>query len=339
MTYSYRAYGLSWLSRTPVPGLLAEPDPSDPPDIVLEIGCEPQEWVLRSRSLPSSVRHSRPTSAEVLSPAFSLTVRGVEEFFELEYCDGARFVTDGSGKHVWGTCQAPLTMEDLAVYLRGPIMGFVLRRRGITSLHASAVHIHGRAIVLCGATETGKSTTAAALALRGTPVLCDDITALREHNRGFQVEPGYPRVCLWPDVVEDLLGAADTLPRLTPGWEKCFLPLDGSNTKFERQRRPLGAVYLLASRAREADAPRIEEVSAREALLGLVQNTYMNWVLDQGQRAAEFDMLTKVVTQVPVRRIVPHADPERVGALCDLIIADVERLASPRDPAALVLGR
>jgi len=140
-------------------------------------------------------------------------------------------------------------------------------------------------------------------------------------------------------VVEDLLGAADTLPRLTPGWEKCFLPLDGSNTKFERQRRPLGAVYLLASRAREADAPRIEEVSAREALLGLVQNTYMNWVLDQGQRAAEFDMLTKVVTQVPVRRIVPHADPERVGALCDLIIADVERLASPRDPAALVLGR
>jgi len=65
----------------------------------------------------------------------------------------------------------------------------------------------------------------------------------------------------------------------------------------------------------------------------------MNWVLDQGQRAAEFDMLTKVVTQVPVRRIVPHADPERVGALCDLIIADVERLASPRDPAALVLGR
>src|SRR6185437_9393951 len=59
---------------------------------------------------------------------------------------------------------------------------------------------------------------------------------------------------------------------------------------------------------------------AREALLELVQNTYMNWLLDRDQRAAEFEVLCKIVQQVPVRRIIPHADPARLGALCDLIL-------------------
>jgi hypothetical protein len=43
------------------------------------------------------------------------------------------------------------------------------------------------------------------------------------------------------------------------------------------------------------------------------------------QRAAELDVLSKLVTQVPVRRIVPPSDPARLWALCDLILKDAER--------------
>jgi hypothetical protein len=60
----------------------------------------------------------------------------------------------------------------------------------------------------------------------------------------------------------------------------------------------------------------------RDALLLLVQNTYMNWTLNRSQRAAELDFLTKVVEHVPVRRIFPHMDPARIGALCELIADD-----------------
>jgi hypothetical protein len=207
------------------------------------------------------------------------------------------------------------------------------------ALHASAVAVEGRAVVLCGPSEAGKSTTAASLALRGVPVLSDDITALSDSSAGFQVEPGYPRICLWPDAVRDLLGQPDALPRLTPSWEKCFLPLDGNNARFEAQRKPLGAVYLLAPRMAEANAPRIEEMGAREALLDLVQNTYMNWLLDRNQRAAEFDALSKLVMQVPVRRIVPHADPGRIGHLCDLILADAKGLSSDYESTSLISKR
>jgi hypothetical protein len=155
--------------------------------------------------------------------------------------------------------------------------------------------------------------------------MCEDITPLSTNGRDFFVDPGYPQVGLWPDAVRSLLGSADALPRWTPSWEKRFLSLEGTNWKFEPQQRPCSAIYLLGSRSSEANTPRIEELTQRGAMLDLVQNTYMNWILNPEQRAAEFDFLSKLVAHVPVRRIVPHADSRRIGALCELIEKDAER--------------
>jgi hypothetical protein len=190
-------------------------------------------------------------------------------------------------------------------------------------------------VILCGPSESGKSSTAAALALRGIPVLTDDIAPVKRDEGSLYVEPGYPRVCLWPDAVESLFGAPEILPRLTPTWEKRFLGLDGVRAAFEPKKRPLAAVYLLGPRVDEADAPRIEDSGMRDALLELVQNTYMNWLLDRNQRAAELDALAKLIVHVPVRRIVPHADPARIGTLCEVIINDVERLSRRQRSAAV----
>jgi hypothetical protein len=56
--------------------------------------------------------------------------------------------------------------------------------------------------------------------------------------------------------------------------------------------------------------------------LELVQNTYMNWLLDKRQRAAELDILSRLASSVPVRRLIPHTDPARIDLLCDLIVRD-----------------
>ena len=338
MIYRYRAYGLTLGCDTPVSALRQEPTDLERYDVVVSLGPE-TDWVREARRLPSHREHPRPGEVERDNSPFTLTSFGAGEFFELAYGNEALFFVDGAAERLWGTCLPPFTNEDVATYLLGPVMGFVLRRRSVLALHASAVCIGGQAVALCGESQAGKSTTAAALALRGIPVLCEDITPLIEEDGRFQVDPGYPRVCLWPDAVEKLFGARDALPRLTPSWEKFYLPLDGGNAKFEEQRRVVSAVYLFAPRVAEADAPRIETISAREALLDLVQNTYMNWLLDRRQRAAEFDALSKLVTQVPIRRIVPHLDPGRIGALCELIVADAERVSAAFDSAAGVSAR
>jgi hypothetical protein len=214
-----------------------------------------------------------------------------------------------------------------------------MRRRGVLALHASSVCLSGNALIFCGSSAAGKSTTAAALALRGLPVLTDDIAPIREAEGSLCVEPGYPRTCLWPDAVEILFGAPGALPRITPTWEKCFLALDGVRARFAAEKHPVKVVYLLAPRDNSADAPRIEDPGMRAALVELVRNTYMNWLLDRNQRAVELDALAKLVTRVPVRRIVPHVDPARIGELCELIREDAQRLSSAPfviDPARSV---
>jgi len=340
VVYRYRAYGLTCSSNAPVDGfhpLVAPRNPNS--DLVLDLVSAMPKWVSAAQGLPARTIYAKSAPVEDTDCGYTVRVLGAEEAFELTYSDGTQFFIDGSATRVWGYCPPDFGMDYLATYLRGPLMGFVLRRRGVTALHASALSDRGTAIALCGESQSGKSTIAAAMALRGTPVLCEDITALEINSETFWVQPGYSQVGLWPDAVQCLLGSADALPRLTPGWEKCFLPLDGHRAKFDPEQRPLGVIYLLAPRVDSEDAPRIEPVSPRAALLGLVENTYMNWLLDRKQRAAEFDFLGQLVTRIPVRRVVPHSDPARIAALCDLIMADARVLQGREDTSSLVTSR
>ncbi|HEV3419135.1 MAG TPA: hypothetical protein VG075_02420 [Candidatus Acidoferrum sp.] len=295
-----------------------------------EDGPEP-DWARKLLALPARILAHQSELPGAADPSFILTEHGEAQGFELFYSDGTRFVVDGAAERIWGTYQPPLNAEDMATYFLGPVLGFLLRRRNITCLHASGVEIQGHAVCFCGDAGYGKSTTAAALALGGLPVLAEDIVALEESGGEFHAAPGYPRVCLWPESVSMLLGRADALPQLTPVWEKRYLELDGQRAKFAPARLPLGLLYLFAPRSDDADAPRVEKVSPREALLELVQNTYMNWVLDREQRAKEFDTLCRLVQKVPVRRIVPHSKPKKLPDLCELILKNAQEVLSSDD--------
>ena len=318
VTAFHTIYGITFASEIPIPGLPENPPDSGDSHLLLSIKTTP-DWVTQAVQTPS--RSIYPAQdIERINSTLTVTSFADGQFLQFGYLDGTRFMIETLGNRLWASSPPSLTIDDLCTYLVGPVMGFILRLRGTLCLHASSVCIAGQSIALCGVSQAGKSTTAAALALRGVPVLTEDVTPFNSVDEQFLVEPGYPRICLWPDIVKELLGSSDALPLLTPNWDKRYLPLDGVRANFEPAPKPLGIIYLLAPRGGNVDAPRLEEVRPREALLELVQNTYMNWLLDRDQRAAEFEVLCKIVQQVPVRRIIPHADPARLGALCDLIL-------------------
>jgi hypothetical protein len=326
VTFSYLVYGLGIESYTAIVGL--KPVQHLPQkDLSFETGPKP-EWVKNALEMSGRVLVQRP-GGEGLDPTFVLTERGGGEYCELTYADGTIFVVSERGDRVWGSVPSPYTEEDLAAYFLGPILGFVLRHRRVTCLHASGVELHGRGVLFSGDAGDGKSTTAGALALRGIPVLADDIMPLELTDNEIWVSRGYPRIWLWPESVEKLVGNADGLPSITPTWDKRFLPLDGVLGKFAAERRPLGVVYIFGART-ETNSPRIEEVAPKDALMELVRKTYMNWLLDRQRRGEEFDELSKVVQRVPVRRIVAHQDAERIPELCDLILSDVAKVLSVR---------
>lgn len=325
LNHLHFAYGLRLASNGLLPGL-AELAAGDS-DVNIYLGEVP-DWVGGAFQLPRERLHCRAGQPGSGEAAFTVDSLGGGRYFHLAYDDGTDFVTDAGATNLWGRWKPPHTVEDFATYLVGPVMGFLLRLRGVTPLHASSVEIAGHAVALVGYAGAGKSTTSAALALRGCGVLCEDVSPLAEARGAFHIEPGYPRVCLWPDAVAILLGSADALPALTPNWEKRYLPLDGKRAMFVSRPTPLGAVYLLDDRSAGESAPRVVPLSPREALMELVQNTYMNYLLDRDRRADEFDVLARLVRRVPVRRLVPHTDPQRIPHLCDLLLQDATFLVS-----------
>jgi hypothetical protein len=311
----YRAYGLTLTSAVPIPALNPLSSNHANTDIHLELGTPPPDWVDRALTLHTRILPIRRSVERDSDSQFTLTDLGNGRYFQLRYADGTRFLIDEKATRIWAEAGPDLTVEDAIVYLLGPVMGFALRRRGRTPLHAGALVFGHRAVAFMGSAGAGKSTTAAALALRGWPVLCEDVCALDESEGTWHVLPGYPRVCLWPDSVDRLFASKDALPLIVQGWEKRYLPLDGSRAHFAQTRLPLAAIYLLAQRSDDESAPRIDAMSKKDAALHLVQNTYMNWLLDRDQRAAEFDAIVRLLSQVECFRVTPSADPAHLGRL------------------------
>jgi hypothetical protein len=250
--------------------------------------------------------------------------------YGLFYGDGARFAVDRDGRKIIADWPSEYCLEDAATYLVGPVLAFALRLRGRTCLHASAVAIDDRAVALVGSPGAGKSTTAAAFAARGYPVLSDDLAALAEERNCFWVKPGYPRVNLWPDSVHALFGSLEALPRITPTWDKRFLALDRERFRFEPRALPLGAVYILGRRGARGSACHIDPLAPPAAMVALAANTYMNYLLNKDMRSKEFHLLGRLVNSVAVRCVEPPDDAERSEQMCEAIAADAkEVLASP----------
>jgi hypothetical protein len=145
---------------------------------------------------PADFFYVSPNCNEQGHPTLRVGVVADGAYFVLVYGDGVRFAVDRSGREVWMDWPETSSLEDAATYLMGPVMGFVLRLRGLVSLHASAIAVGDRAIALVGEGGAGKSTTAAAFACLGYAVLSEDLVPLADQGNRFFVQPGYPRVNL-----------------------------------------------------------------------------------------------------------------------------------------------
>lgn len=326
MTASYVAYGLRLAANMPVPGLSPTID-SNGVDVRIRL----KDWSKFPSSFPglTDIFYISAHVGADGQPNLRAGVFPSGEYFGFFYGDGARFAVDRRGGEVWADWPEGYTVEDASTYLLGPVMGFVLRLRGITCLHASAVVIDDYAFAMAGIPGAGKSTTAAALARSGFPLITEDIVALVEDTESFMVQPGYPRVNLWPDSVRSLFGSEEALPRITPTWDKRYMIVGNGGLGFISKAMPLGAIYILGARDETMTVPVVEEMTGSDAFVALVANSYVNYLLDRDMRRREFDVLSRVVPKIPIRRVLPPADPSALFNLCDAIAADAKQLIEP----------
>ena len=193
--------------------------------------------------------------------------------------------------------------------LLGVVLGVLLAQRGVFTLHASAVTMNGEAIGFLGEKGAGKSTTAAALMVRGHTLLTDDVLAISTTGTVTPTAfPAFPRMKLWPDAIAANGHQVAPLPYVTPESEKRILPAD----RFARSSAPLTQIYLLEN-GPEVRATRISEQAAfRDILPHVYAARFLG--KDAGE-AAHFKALQQIVMSVPVYRL---ERPQSLNRLDDL---------------------
>ena len=325
MLYRCSIYGLGVRANRIIPGVPSSA--SAAVDLQISFG-----------SLPHWIHEPSTTQTETAYVAGYVGVNGQPvlrvfrilegEYYRFCYSDQTEFLVNKAGSEIWANWVEPLTLEDTATYLLGPIMGFVMLLRGIVCLHASAVAFGDQAIAIVGPAGSGKSTTAAAFSTLRYSVLAEDVVTMDDCDDHFLVRPAYPCIRLWPASVKALYGTEDHLPKLTPNWDKCYLDLTERPEQFPQQSLKLAAIYLLAPRIDNPDAPLIEALEKSEGLMSLVANTYASKLMDKQMRAREFDVLSRVINKVPLRRVTPHTSTLRIPDLCNRILDDFSAISN-----------
>jgi hypothetical protein len=336
MSNSYQAFGLTLLADRPIPGLPELPDPASPgstrPDVEVQIELVGELTGASSIDGSPNAREARgepwyESPRDGLGHRLTVTRRGSDGSFLFSYSDGTRFFVEPSGGLVRAAWPSTVTLEDVATYLLGPILGFVLRLHGVVCLHASGVVVGGRCVGILAPGGHGKSTIAAAFARHGHSVVTDDILVIAERGGRFWIEPAYPRLRLWPQSVIDLFGAEDALPRITPKhptWDKRYLDLTAEGYSFQKIAVPLAVIYS-GREDESASLPRFESVTGKDAFLDLLANSYAAYLLDRQMREHEFDVLGRVAETVPMRRFRIRRGIDQLEALREAISTDVGR--------------
>jgi hypothetical protein len=191
---------------------------------------------------------------------------------------------------------------------------------GGLTLHGGAVAMGGRAFAFVGASGAGKSTTTAALAARGHPLIADDTVALEQGEPfGITVVPMQAVAWLEASAAAALFGGGATAqPGAAEAGATAELPPfaedDAEGARGPRGARnktafsppevapaplPLAAVVELTwSSAPELAA--VERLRGGRAFAALSKNMFRFVVDEKGRAEAELASLASIAARVPV---------------------------------------
>jgi hypothetical protein len=328
----YWAYGLFLAANRQIPGLLrpsAGRAAVARADLQIRFDGIPP-WLERILGSSHTVRYVSPYRDDKGQPALVISLLADGAFYRFHYTEGIDYVLSRDGSRLWIRWSETVPESDIFSYLLGPVMGFILRVRGVVCLHASAVAINRRAILFVGDIGAGKSTLAMAMGRLGYPIISDDIVPISEEAGVTFAKPGYPRMRLRQpslSMLSDLNRNLEPLPK-AEGHRRLHFELTSGGYQFQSDQLQVGVVYLLAERSADPRAPRVESVSPLDGIMGIVANTYVTRFLNTSMRAQELQQLSHLVKQAAVRKVFPHLEGSRLAMLCRAILEDINSLES-----------
>lgn len=307
-------YGLRIRSMLPLPGA---PLPDDAPaDVTVHVGARPADAAAFDEAVCRPV-HVSETRLDG-TPVLVVDRPRADSLLRLRYAEGIRFHVAAAGDEVWCDWRAPLTAADAAIFLLGPVMGSVLRRRGVLALHASAVVAGDGAWAFLGPGGSGKSTLAAALAQAGHAVVTEDLLALRPRDGAWYAAPAYRGIRLWEDAARLVRRGAE-LPALSPTWAKRDLDLTRHALPMASAPVPLRGLVVLDDYGAAGMPPLMRPLPAQELLLEVIANVYANYAATGEELARELPAARALAAAVAGWRLRPGAGAGGLDATVRLI--------------------
>ena len=286
------------------------------------------------------VRYRREIPRPVAPPPPVITVdwQQVEQGWLLRYHtrtdEVLEFAFNPEASRIEIRCTMPEMTDDITALLVGAGLASALHLRGIPILHAAAVVVDGRAILVAGMSGAGKSTLTAALVAKGVPLLAEDLAVLTLGEEDISVQAGYPRLRLCPDATSVAGKAAPDLPRVFGAFipdDKRWVHAADLPGGFHAAPALLGGIYLLGPRSNERSAAEIVPLPSHRAGLALLSHLYgARWLRIPQPQALKW--CAQIAGRTPVR--IVHAPPglERINETAAFIIADARRPGAVAEP-------
>lgn len=310
MRHTYAAYGLTVAGDLELP---LPPGPARAPDLVLRRGAD--------RPVPP-VRPGTERLAEVLRPDGSIfyTLGRSATATVLRYPGLCDFVGDRTLSEITVHLEPGADDGLLPVLVSGTLLAVHLMLRHAHVLHASAVHVDGRALAFVGSSGMGKSTVSAALCEVGCDLVSDDLLRVDLVDDGHIVHPGGTENRLRPSarVLAEAAGPAAVretadgrLALRSRVWAAGPLPL---------------AACVVPRPDRAAAAVSVRRLRPSIALLSLSRYPRVLGWSDAETTASAFQALADLVERVPVfEATIPWGLPFADGVLTDLLDAVLAR--------------
>lgn len=274
--YIYRAFGLIIGSGIEIPEL---PGAKEEPDVVIEAG-----------SVPESLENPR---------VVGVRFQAKPGHFLLKVDHIAKYLVS-AGSKITVEAFPGAQEEDIRLFLLGSVFGAVIHQRGLFPLHASAIKVNSQCVVFCGASGTGKSTTAKAFIKQGYHLHSDDICVVSTGSNGIPMAyPGYPRLKLWEDALEKIGMDAASYSRVRRVLDKFTVPV---TDRFNHEPLPIKKIYVLAPWNREDI--EINELTGMEKFNVLKNHTYrFRFVEGLANQVSHFKTVGAVGRQIPLARV------------------------------------
>lgn len=214
------------------------------------------------------------------------------ESFVLRFPDLADFEVAADGFSVLAHPVVGTSSNTIRHLYLNQVLPLALSRQGKLVFHGSAVQTPFGVTAFLGESGRGKSTLAASFASSGCRFLTDDCLLLEKLDRGFCVQPSHPSIRLWDDSREALVHASAPLAPPVQHTSKARI-LSDDVLAFCDVAQPLRNIYFLGDGC--ASEVSITPMSPSEALIGLVNHSFLLDIEARDAIAAHFEELTQLV--------------------------------------------